>query len=138
MELNRPDELAAQVRYSKWLAWGTRVGLALLAASFALYLFGVTAPHVPIERLPELWRMPASELMAQARVRPGWDWAAYLPRGDMLVLAAIAILSTCSALCIAAVIPIFRARGERAFVAICALTILVLLVALSGVLATGH
>ena len=138
MELNRPDELAAQARYAKWLAWGTRVGLALLVASFALYVFGVTAPHVPIERLPELWRMPASELMARTGLRAGWGWAALLPRGDTLVLAAIAILSTCSALCIAAVVPIFGARRERAFVAICVLTILVLLVALSGVLATGH
>jgi hypothetical protein len=135
MELNRPGELAAQERYAKWLAWGTRVGLALLVASFALYLFGVAAPHVPIERLPELWRMPASELMAQTQLHPGWGWAALLPRGDMLVLAAMAILSTCSALCIAAVIPIFKARGERAFVAICVLTIVVLLVAASGLLA---
>ena len=135
MELKRPDELAAQVRYARWLAWGTRVGLALLAASFALYLVGIIPPHVPIERVPELWRMSSSELMAQTGQRPGWGWAALLPRGDMLVLAAIAVLSTCSALCIAAVVPIFKARGERAFVAICVLTILVLLMAASGLLA---
>ena len=135
MELKRPDELAAQVRYARWLAWGTRVGLALLVASFALYLVGIIPPHVPIERVPELWRMSSSELMAQTGQRPGWGWAALLPRGDMLVLAAIAVLSTCSALCIAAVVPIFKARGERAFVAICVLTILVLLLAASGLLA---
>ena len=135
MELTRPDELAAQVRYAKWLAWGTRVGLALLVATFVLYVVGILPPHVPIERLPELWRMSSSQLMAETGLRPGWSWAGLLARGDMLVLAAIAVLSTCSALCIAAVVPIFRARGERVFVAICVLTILVLLLAASGVLA---
>ncbi len=137
MELSRPDELAAQVRYARWLAWGTRVGLALLIATFLLYVLGVIAPHMPIERMPDLWRMSAADLTMETGVRPGWDWAAFLPHGDMLVLAAIAILSTCSVLCIAAVTPIFKARGERAFVTICVLEIAVLLLAASGLLA-GH
>lgn len=134
--MTRPEELAAQARYARWLAWGMRVGLALLVASFLLYVSGVVAPHVPIERLPELWRFSASQLVAETGVRPGWGWATFLPRGDMLVLAAIAILSTCSVLCLGAVAPIFKSRGERAFVAICLLEMVVLLVAASGLLAT--
>ena len=136
MDVSRPDEMAAQGRYARLLAWGVQVGLALLVASFLLYVFGIVAPHMPIERMPELWRMSASHLAMETGVRAGWGWAGFLPRGDMLVLAAIAILSTCSVLCIAAIAPIFRARGDRVFVAICVLEVLVLLLAASGVLAT--
>jgi hypothetical protein len=136
MDVTRPDEMAAQVRYAGWLTWGVRVGLALLAGSFLLYAFGVAAPHTAIERMPELWRMSAAQLSMETGVRAGWGWADFLPRGDMLVLAAIAMLATCSVLCIAAIAPIFRARGERLFVAICVLEVLVLMLAASGLLAT--
>jgi hypothetical protein len=136
MELNAPDTLAAQVRYARWLAWGTRIGLGLLVAAFLLYVFRLTSPHVPIEHLPELWKLPASHLLAETGVESGWGWSGMLPRGDMLVLAAIAILSSCSIACLAAVTPIFHARRERVFVAICILEIAVLVLAASGLLAT--
>ena len=132
MELMSPD---AQKTYARWLMWGTRIGLALLVAAFVLYLAGL-APHVPIERLPDLWNGSAARLLTETKLAPGWAWAALIPRADMLVLAAIAILSTCSVACLAAVLPIFRRRGERAFVVICVLQVAVLAVAASGVLAT--
>ena len=133
MELtDLPD---AQKTYARWLAWGTRIGLALLVGAFVLYLGGL-APHVPIERLPDLWKGSAARLLAETGLAPGWAWAALLPRGDMLALAAIGILSTCSVACLAAVLPIFRRRGERAFVVICVLQIAVLALAASGLLAT--
>jgi hypothetical protein len=128
MELT-PD--AAQRRYARWLAWGTRIGLAFLIVGFLAYLFGF-APHVPIERLPALWERPATELLAETNLRPGWHWATLVHRSDMLVLAAIAFLTSCSVACLAAVLPLFRQRGETAFVIICVLQIAVLLVAASG------
>lgn len=134
MELGR-DEV--QARYGRWLAWGTRVGLALLVLGFAAYLLGL-APHVPIEHLPALWERPAVELLERTGLRPGWHWASLVHRSDMLVLAAIAFLASCSIAALAAVIPLFRKRGERVFAAVCALQIVVLLVAASGLLAVGH
>jgi hypothetical protein len=130
-------DMAAQHRYARWLAVGTCIGLALLVAAFVGYLFGA-APHVPIDKLPTLWRGSAADLLAATGLRSGWGWAGLLHRSDMLVLAAIALLTSCSIACLAAVIPIFRSRGETAFVVICILQILVLVLAASGVLATGH
>ncbi len=127
-----------QQRYARWLAWGTRVGLGLLVASFVLYLTGLAAPHVPIDRLPELWSRPAAEYLAETGIRTGWGWAALAHRGDVMNLVGIAILASCSIPPLAAVIPAFRASGERAFVAICALEIAVLALAASGLLAWGH
>lgn len=135
MELN--DRHRAQERYALWLQWGTRAGLLLLVVAFVAYLAGAT-PHVPIEQLPKLWEQPASHLLAQTGSRPGWHWATLLARSDMMVLLAIAFLATCSILCVAAVVPIFRRRGEKAFVAICVLQVAVIVLAASGILAIAH
>ena len=56
----------------------------------------------------------------------------------MLLIAAIALLSSISAVCVAAVISAFAQRGDRVFVAICVLQIAVLLLAASGLLAGTH
>jgi len=105
--------------------------------AFVAYVAGLP-PQVSIERLPQLWDLPASKFLEQIGVPPGLSWAALIVRGDMLVLAAIALLAASSILCLAAVIPIFWRRGERLFVLICLLQIAVLFVAGSGVLSGTH
>lgn len=135
MELN---ELSAQARYARWLAWGTRVGLAALLLALVAYLGGLLSPLVPIERLPALWVEPASALLERTGVEAGWGWAAFADRGDMLLLAAVALLASCSIPCLIAVVPVFGARRERAFMAMCVVQIAVLLFAASGLLAIGH
>jgi len=139
MELNGDDHaLAAQRRYARWLAWGTRLGLALLVIGFAALATGLVAPHVPIERLPSLWRQEAGNLLDETGVRAGWGWAELLHRSDMIALAGIALLASCSIPCLAAVIPVFRRRRETIFVAICILQIAVLVLAASGILVRAH
>lgn len=133
MELNG-DALEAQERYARWLVWGTRLGLGLLVLGFIAYATGMIAAHVPIERLPELWGRPAAHLLAETRVAEGLGWVANIHRGDILVLAAIALLASCSVACLAAVTPIFHRRGERAFAILCVAQIAVLIFAASGVL----
>ena len=136
MELNEARD-PIQLRYARWLAWGTRAGLACLVLAFAAYIFGI-APHVPIERLPALWELSAPQLLRETGMKPGWHWASLLHRSDMLLLAAIALLSSISIACVAAVVPAFAKRGDRVFVAICVLQIAVLLLAASGLLASAH
>lgn len=133
----RTESGEAQFLYGRLLLWGTRIGLGLLIASFAAYLL-LLEPHVPISRLPELWKLPAGEMLSLTGMRPGWDWASYLPRGDMLVVAAIAFLASCSIPCLLAVMPAFSAARERVFVVVCALEVAVLLLAASGLLTAGH
>lgn len=129
---------AEQVRYAQWLAWGTRLGLALLVLSFLAYIARLTTPHVPIERLPSLWSLPSGQFLRETGMDPGWNWLSLIHRGDMMNLFGIALLASCSIACLAAVIPLFHARGERAFVAICVLQVAVLVSAASGFLGGGH
>ena len=134
--MNADDALDAQRRYARFLLVTTRLGAALLVATFVAYAAGWIAPFVPIERLPSLWSLPASEFLRQAQIPPGWHgWAALILHGDMLVLGAIALLITSSILCLAAAMPVFWKRGERAMVVLCALQIAVLALAASGILA---
>ena len=123
MELKPGGDDAAPRAYARWLRRGSYVGVAVLVAGFAAYLLGMT-PH---ERYLEY-----------ARLRPGWDWATYVHRSDMLAVAGIALLATCSVVSLAAAIRAFRASGERALMAICAAQIAVLLLAASGLLAGSH
>ena len=137
MELKPGGDDAAPCAYARWLRRGSYVGVAVLVAGFAAYLLGMT-PHVPMDQLPALWELPAERYLEYARLRPGWDWATYVHRSDMLAVAGIALLATCSVVSLAAAIRAFRASGERALMAICAAQIAVLLLAASGLLAGSH
>ena len=127
---------AAAIRYARILAWGTRAGLALLVISFLAYASGLVAPHVSIEEMPRLWGGPAPAYLQAAGLQPGWDWARFIHRADMLSLAAIAFLASCSVACLAAAARIFAGFGERTLAVICVLEIAVLALAASGLLVT--
>ena len=137
MELKPAIDDAVQRAYARWLRLGTWIGVAVLLVGFAAYVFGVV-PHVPMEHLPALWDQPASAYLDQTGLRPGWHWASLVHRSDMLVVAGIAILASCSILSLAAAIRHFARNGEHAFIAICLLEIAVLVLAASGVLVGAH
>ena len=123
-----------QRHYAKWLKGTTQVAVMLLLAAYAAYVFRLVPSHVPIEQLPDLWTLSSADYLARTGAKPGWGWTAFIAQGDMLVLAAIAILISSSILCLAAIVPLFRKGGEKVFVAICILQIVVLVVAASGAL----
>ena len=138
MELKRaPDDDAVRRGYARWMRWGTWLGVGVLVAGFAAYIFGL-ASHVPIERLPALWGQPAATYLELTGLRPGWHWASLVHRSDMLVLAGIALLASCSIASLIAAIGSFHRGGERVLVAICIVQIAVLVLAASGLLTVGH
>jgi hypothetical protein len=134
--VNPDDALAAQRRYARWLLATTRLGAVVLVATFTIYAGGWVSPHVPIERLPSLWSLPASEFLRATDTPPGCHgWAANILRGDMLVLGSIGLLISSSILCLAAAMPLFWKRGEKWLAVLCVLQIAVLVLAGSGALA---
>lgn len=136
VDVTAHEALEAQRRYAKWLRWTTRVGVALLAITFAIYLTGLVPDYVPIARLPSLWGLPAAEVLRQTHIAPGWHgWASLILHGDMLVLGTLGALICSSILSLVAALPVFWKRGERMLVAISLAQIAVLAVAASGVLA---
>jgi hypothetical protein len=132
---NVPPE---QIRYAEWLRWSGWLGLAVLAAAFFVYVTGLVPPAIPLGELPQLWRLPSHELMAQQPVKGGWSWVLALNRSDMLSLLGIAILSGCSVLPLLAATGVYLRRGDRLFAALCVLQAAVLVLAASGLLTAGH
>lgn len=129
---------AAQQRYARWLAIGSRLGLAVLVASFVAYLAGWIAPLVPPDQLPTLWNRPVAQYLHATGQSTGWGWLAQVQRGDVLNLVGIALLASCSLPCLLAVLPLYARARDRAFVAICVLEVVVLVFAASGIIGSGH
>ena len=127
-----------QLRYARWLEAGTRVGLVVLIAVFLAYGAGLSTPHVPHERLPEVWNLPVTEFLAATGSPTGWSWLAHLHRGDIANLLGIALLTGCSLLSLLVVIPVYARRNDRVYAGLAAAQIVVLLMAASGLLTTGH
>jgi hypothetical protein len=127
-----------QLRYARWLEVGTRAGLVVLVTIFLAYAFGLTTPHVPHERLAEVWSLPVGEFLRATGTPSGWGWVAHAHRGDIANLLGIVMLVSCSLPCLLAMVPLYARRGDRVFVAICVAEFVVLLLAASGWLSFGH
>ena len=127
-----------QLRYASLLDWGTRAGLVVLLLSFAAYALGLVDAQVPPERLPGLWGQPVDRFLALTGTPTGWGWLALVQRGDMAGLLGIAILAGTSVLCLLALVPLYWARGDKAYVAICLAEVAVVVLAASGWLTGGH
>lgn len=127
-----------QLRYARWLEGGTRFGLAALVVIFLAYGLGLVEPHVPHSRLPEVWNLPVSEFLLATGVPTGWGWLAKAHRGDLANLLGIAVLTGASLLALLVVLPLYMGRGDRLYAGLCIAQVLVLLLAASGVLTTGH
>jgi hypothetical protein len=140
MGMNAPSPQADDIhqRYARLLAWGTRAGLILLIVSFTAYLFGVLTPHVPLERLPQVWNLPVAAYHEVTHTPKEFDWTAFLRHGDRINMIGIAVLAGCSLLPLLALIPMFLRRRDIFYAIICALEVVVLLLAASGVLTSGH
>jgi len=58
--------------------------------------------------------------------------------GDFASIVGIAVLSSVSVACLAAVLPIYTRRSDRVYAILCVLAIGVLVLAASGVLVVRH
>jgi len=131
----QPNE---QLLYARLLDWSTRLGLLVLVLSFAAYAFGLVIPHVPLERLPQLWSHPVAQYLQETQLPVGWGWLALVHRGDVAGLVGIVILAGCSLACLLALVPLYLRRGDKAFAALCLAEVAVVLLAASGWLSGGH
>jgi len=126
-----------QVAYATLLDTGMKVGLLSLVATFVAYVSGALAPHIPVADLPRYWAMPVKGYLAATGIQPGWGWVRMLGKGDFLNFVGIAFLAGVTIVCYLKIIPIFLRKGNRVYVAISVLEVLVLLLAASGLLASG-
>jgi len=118
--------------YARWLEIGTRVGLAMLVAGFAVYVFGVLDPHVPREELARLWTLPVDHYVAAAGAPTGWDWLRHVGKGDYLNFVGISVFASMTVVCYARIVPTLLAEGDRLQAGLALTQTLILLAAASG------
>lgn len=122
-----------QLRYAAVLHWSTVAGFVALVVTFAAYMLGWLPAHVPLDQMPQLWSLPTAEYLKATGTPTGWGWLFMMDKGDFAGELGIAILSGCSIACILVIIPIYAKSRNRAYLAICILTIAVLLASAVGV-----
>jgi hypothetical protein len=127
-----------QATYARWLDVATRVGFAVSLAAFLLYVGGVVEPFVPLERLPQLWGLPAARFAEATGAPQGWGWLALIGTADYLNLAAVALFGVVTLACYARVVPVLFAAGERLQAWIAVAQVLVLAAAAAGVFTGGR
>jgi asparagine N-glycosylation enzyme membrane subunit Stt3 len=129
-----PEQLA----YADVLEIGLTIGRYFLLGTFILYVFGVTAPKVPLSDLPSHWSLPSDQYSRVIGVGSGWDWLNVAHYGDYMNFIGIAFFSSVTIFCYLRLLPISLRSKDYLFMAIILLEMLVLLLAASGLLAFGH
>ena len=126
-----------QLSYAKILDSGMKVGLLGLIITFVIYLSGILTPHVPVEELPNYWKMPVHKYLAAAVIHPGWAWLRMLGKGDFLNFIGIAFLAGVTIICYIRIIPILFRKKDTIYGVLAILEVLVLVLAASGILKAG-
>ena len=113
--LAQPPE---QLRYARWLAWGTRLGVLLLLAGLVAALTGWLPPQVPPETVAQWWGQPVAVYREATGSTAGWGWLRQLAHGDMAGLLGIALLAASAVPPLLALLPLYLRRRDRIFAAL--------------------
>ena len=127
----------AQLRYADTLFYGALLGFVTMLVTYALYVFGVLTPQIPLDEMPRLWSQSAAAYRAAGNIPQGWGWLALVGKGDMCNFIGIAFLAALTIVCFVQ-LAIGLLRQKQWIMAIIAiLEVLVLSLAASGVLVAG-
>ena len=138
MEENKVAVSKEQRVYADWLHVGMLIGLITLIVCFAIYLSGLFPPSIPLAEISDYWCLPLAEYLEQTGYEAGWSWTKMLPQGDYLTFVAVVILAGISIICYMRILPVFVSKRNKPYAIIAILEIILLILAASGILTTGH
>lgn len=135
-----------QLLYATILEKGMLVGLVLMFITFALYVFGIMPPAIPLTEIAGLWNQPVHDYLEKINhtylhwdhLPTGWSWLKLIGKGDFINFIPVAILSGVTIICYAAIVPGLFRRGDKAYAIMAIAEALILALAASGLLAVGH
>ena len=126
-----------QTKYADLLFYGCWLGLAVMAVTYLLYIFGIMTPLVPLADMPMYWSKSVGFYLEIARAPLGWGWASLLGKGDYLNFLGVVLLAGMSIFCYLRILPSLLRKGDKPMAVIAVLEVLVLLVAASGLVGAG-
>lgn len=127
-----------QVLYASFLNKGMLVGLMILFITFAIYVFGIMDPYIPLDKVSEVWGTNVHTYLETNNIQAGWGWFSMLGYADFLNFLGVAILAGITILCYAAIVPTLLKNGDKVYALLAILEVIVLASAASGLIAVGH
>ncbi len=128
----------AQLVYAFVLHWVSTLGIFIVVAGFAVYVFELLPQSVAIDAVAKSWHLSAAELNQRYPLPTGWTWVSDILNGDILSFASIVYLSAATILCLLAVAWVFLKEKNGIYTVIALLQVLVLVFAASGIIGSGH
>jgi len=117
---------------------GSKLALAVLSVVFALYVFGVLAPIVPLQDFPSLIGGGAGAFTRDNGVPTGWGFLTQLDKSDMLSLAAMMLMVGVVFVAYIMLIPGLLRRKDYLYLIMVVLQLGVFVLAGGGWLGGGH
>jgi hypothetical protein len=127
-----------QMAYANLLDIGMKLGLLALVITFIIYLLGLLPNQIPINELPNLWKLRAHEFIEKTGLPTGWGWLKNINKSDYLNYIPIAFLGGLTILCYIRILPIFIKKKDTAYTILTLLEILILALAAIGIFKVGH
>ncbi|MGC8775595.1 MAG: DUF1634 domain-containing protein [Chlorobaculum sp.] len=140
----KPEKLYAdsvQLAYAKTLEFVSHAIIIVMALGFILYIFRLLPLTVPVETVAANWHLNATKLQMKIHHHSGWscfeDVHTFM-HGDTISYASVVFLSMATMVCLATATIAFFKEKNRIYLLITILQVLMLLVAASGKLTSGH
>lgn len=127
-----------QILYAKILEKGMYIGLLILFITYALYVFGIMDPYIPLDKISNYWSMNVHDYLEHTQIKAGWAWLGMLKYGDFINFIGIAILAGVTIICYAAIVPTLLKNKDTVYAILAVIEVIVLSAAASGILAVGH
>jgi hypothetical protein len=127
-----------QILYAKILEWGMYLGLLILFITYALYVFSIMDPYIPLNKISNYWSMNVHDYLEHAGIKDGWAWVGMLKYGDFINFVGVAILAGVTIICYAVIVPTLLKNKDIVYAILAVLEVVILSAAASGLLAVGH
>ena len=127
-----------QILYAGILEKGMYLGLLMLFITYALYVFGIMDPYIPLDKISDYWSMNVHDYLEHAEIKNGWAWLGMLKYGDFINFIGIALLAGVTIICYAAIVPTLLKSKDTVYAILAVLEVVILSAAASGILAVGH
>ncbi|MEM1578625.1 MAG: hypothetical protein QXN34_05290 [Archaeoglobaceae archaeon] len=135
MKIEVPKE---QIVYGKILNYGGIVSIIAISVVFMIYITGIAPHYVDFEKLMELWGEKHHKFVEETKIPTGWEWLRLINYVDFLNLFLVALLAFLTIICYIAILPVFISKKDWIYATIALIEILVLILAASGLISTGH
>lgn len=129
------------ILYAKTLDLVSHTVIVAMAVGYALYLTGLLPLSIPIDAIAENWHLSAADMLATLHHPSGWNFLTApggVLHGDIVSYMSIILLALATLFCLTVAIAIYLSEKKLLLFTIVLIQLLVLVVAASGIMATGR